>query len=148
MSYLKRIYGPVPVSYVAGVHWIALLLGFAVLAAGGMLYWTGPHLIWLVASGCVLTALGLAMWKLTTELAVVDGLVAWTWAVFARQTIEHHMSPYTHIRVEQGPLGTLLNFGTVVVSIVSEQDLKVRMIYDPWEFKRQAEKGRPHWPMG
>ena len=94
----------------AKLHWIAFLWPFSILSA------------------------------LSTELAVTDKRVIAKTGLISRKTIEQRLAKVDAIRVNQGILGRILGYGTIIVSGSGMSAEGIKNIANPLAFKRAVEE--------
>ena len=94
----------------AKLHWIAFLWPFSILSA------------------------------LSTELAVTDKRVIAKTGLISRKTIEQRLAKVDAIRVNQGILGRILGYGTIIVSGSGMSAEGIKNISNPLAFKRAVEE--------
>jgi uncharacterized membrane protein YdbT with pleckstrin-like domain len=125
-------------SYIDG----ALIKDEKVLYTGNISVWS---LAPLIALGLVLLAawgLGLAFWIAayirykTTELAVTDKRVIAKFGFISRRTIEITLSKVESIQVQQGVLGRIFNYGSLVISGAGTPQAPIPGISNPMGFRR------------
>jgi uncharacterized membrane protein YdbT with pleckstrin-like domain len=125
-------------SYVEG----ALVKDERVVHVGHISLWSLWHLI---AIGIVLLpAFGLGLVFLviayvrykSVELAVTTKRVIVKHGFITRHTVEMNLNKVESIQVEQGLLGRLFNFGTLIVSGTGASHAPLAGIADPMEFRK------------
>jgi uncharacterized membrane protein YdbT with pleckstrin-like domain len=139
-------------SYIDG----ALIKDEKVVYAGNISVWSLAPLIALglvlLAVGFVLralgfvlfaaSALGLAFWLAaylrykTTELAVTNKRVIAKFGFISRRTVEINVSKVESIQVQQGILGRIFNYGSLVISGAGNPQAPISGISDPMGFRR------------
>ena len=133
-------------SYVEG----AMVAGEKLVHSGQLSLWAMWHLI---ALGVVLTpvfGLGLVFLAMayvrykSTELAVTTKRVIVKHGFIRRQTVEINLNKVESIQVDQGVLGRLFNFGTLVISGTGTSHAPIAGISEPMGFRRafiEAQEG-------
>jgi len=125
-------------SYVEG----ALVEGERIVHAGRISAWALWHLI---ALGIILLpAFGIGLVFLiiayvryqSTELAVTTKRVIVKHGFIRRQTVEINLSKVESIQVDQGVLGRMLNFGTLIVAGTGTSHAPLAGIADPMAFRK------------
>ena len=125
-------------SYVEG----ALTKGEQVIYQGKVSIWS---LSPLVIIGLILSfvwALGLLFWiaaaikYFTTELAITNKRVIAKFGLVSRSTIEINLQKIESIQVNQGILGRILNYGSIVVSGAGNTQAPIPGISSPLQFRR------------
>lgn len=120
------------------VHWYVyvpgaalLLLGVLLIVATGVFGWVS------VVVGVVLLIRGwIAVFS--TELAITNKRVIAKFGFIRRSTVELLHSKIEGFHVEQGILGRILNFGTVVVNGTGAGKTPIPRIASPLEFRKNA----------
>ncbi|MFA5477977.1 MAG: PH domain-containing protein [Bacteroidales bacterium] len=100
----------------------SLLLGFILLPFYGL-----GLLFWAVA----------AIKYLTTELAITNKRVIAKFGLISRSTIEINIQRIESIQVNQGILGRIFNFGSIVVSGAGNPQAPIPGISSPLQFRRE-----------
>ena len=133
-------------SYVEG----AMVSGEKLVHSGQLSLWAMWHLI---ALGVVLTplfGLGLVFLAMayvrykSTELAVTTKRVIVKHGFIRRQTVEINLNKVESIQVDQGVLGRLFNFGTLVISGTGTSHAPIAGISEPMGFRKafiEAQEG-------
>lgn len=98
-----------------------ILVGFLLLFAFGI-----GLIFWLVAY---------IRYK-TTELAITNKRVIVKFGFISRRTIEININKIESIQVEQGILGRILNYGTLIVSGAGNPQAPIPGISDPIKFRK------------
>jgi uncharacterized membrane protein YdbT with pleckstrin-like domain len=118
LSYVDRHLQPgETVIYRTTVHWIVYAPAAAALVAAGA---TAVLRVNPIATA-ILLALALVLWlngwirRLSTELAVTDRRIITKIGLIRRTTMEMNRSKVESVVVEQGILGRILDYGTIVV---------------------------------
>jgi len=117
---------------------LALGLVLVVLSVGLSLRTSLPHNVWLVLFG-----LGLVFWVVawlrckSTELAITNKRVIAKFGLISRRTLEINLAKVESIQVEQGVLGRILSFGSLVIAGVGESQKPILFIADPLSFRRK-----------
>jgi len=75
--------------------------------------------------------------RLTTELVITNRRIIAKFGIISRSTIELNLSKIESIRVEQGLLGRLLNYGDVMVIGTGGSQEPIKRISHPLEFRRR-----------
>ena len=125
-------------SYVEG----ALVKDEKVMYMGHISLWSLWHLIaagvlLLPAFGLGLIFLGIAFVRYkSVELAVTTKRIIVKHGFIRRQTVEINLDKVESIQVEQGLLGRLLNFGTLIVSGTGTSHAPLTGIAEPMGFRK------------
>lgn len=125
-------------SYVEG----ALTKGEQVIYQGKVSIWSLSPLI--IIGLILLTAwgLGLLFWiaaaikYFTTELAITNKRVIAKFGLVSRSTIEINIQKIESIQVNQGILGRIFNYGSIVVSGAGNPQAPIPGISSPLQFRR------------
>ncbi|MFO1252099.1 MAG: PH domain-containing protein [Inhella sp.] len=125
-------------SYVEG----ALVKGETILHEGHLSLWGLAHLIALGLITLPLFGLGLVFlvaayirYK-STELAVTSKRIIVKHGFISRQTIEINLNKAESIQVDQGVLGRLFDFGTLVISGTGTSHAPLAGIAEPMAFRK------------
>jgi uncharacterized membrane protein YdbT with pleckstrin-like domain len=125
-------------SYVEG----ALIQDERIVHMGRISLWSLAHLI--VLGVLLLPAFGLGLIFLikawvryrTTELAVTTRRVIVKFGLIRRSTVEININKVESIQVDQGILGRLFNFGTLVIAGAGTPQAPVAGISSPMDFRK------------
>ncbi len=125
-------------SYIEG----ALIKDEKVIYTGNISLWSlaplivlGLATIWIFGLGLIFWAMAFIRYK-TTELAFTNKRVIAKFGFISRQTIELNISKVESIQVNQGILGRIFNFGTLVISGAGNPQAPIPGISDPMSFRR------------
>jgi len=144
-SYVESIVGPGEnVLYVGKVSYLSILpalVGGALLAMiGGVVTIGAPPI------GLVLVLIG-ALWfvagliqRSSTELAVTNRRVIAKFGLVRRSTVELNLSKVESIRVEQGVLGRVFGFGSIIVTGTGSTMEPISYISDPIRFRQAVQE--------
>ena len=157
MSYVERVIQPgEEVVYRAPLHWVMYVPGLALLAVGvaalafsaaavrsapdqaralGELAVAGLGVIAIFAAALSLIAAFIR--RRTTEIAVTSKRVIYKTGLIRRLTSELSVDKIETVLVEQGILGRLLNYGTVIIRGTGGGLEPVHNIDDPLTFRSQ-----------
>jgi len=152
MSYLQRILQPgETLRYVGRLHWIVYLPGLALFAiavglsaaiiAANQFGNLVPYFLValdLVMLASLLTLLGAAVRRWTTEIAVTDRRVIFKRGLIRRHTIEMNMDKVETVDVDQSLAGRLLGYGDIVVRGTGSSIEPFRKIAAPLDFRNQV----------
>jgi uncharacterized membrane protein YdbT with pleckstrin-like domain len=125
-------------SYVDSV----LISGETVMHRGHVSLW--PH-AWKILFGIVLLpvfGLGLIVlgwvWILyrTTEIAITNKRIIAKFGFISRSTIEINLPKVESVQVDQGVLGRMLDYGTIIVSGAGTPNLSIPGAAEPLEFRK------------
>jgi len=125
-------------SYVDSV----LISGETVLHRGWVSLW--PH-TWKTVLGIVLLPLfGLGLVFLvwvyiiyrTTEIAITNKRIIVKFGFVSRRTIEINLPKIESLQVDQGMLGRVFNYGTIVVAGAGTPNLSIPGVADPLRFRK------------
>lgn len=113
-----------------------------VIYTGSISLWSLTSLIVLGFLFVGLFGLGLVFWIAayirykTTELAFTNKRVIAKFGFISRKTVELNISKVESIQVNQGILGRILNFGTLVISGAGNPQAPIPGISNPMAFRR------------
>jgi uncharacterized membrane protein YdbT with pleckstrin-like domain len=151
VSYVERILSPGErIAYRAGLHWVLYLsacLPAALAVAGavvtGLMAEGAPRSAVLLISTVGLAAslvqvLRVWMRIQSTEIAVTDRRVIYKTGLISRRSIEMNLDKVESVLVDQGILGRLLDYGTVVIRGVGAGLEPVAYLSQPLQFRRQV----------
>lgn len=134
----------------AGYVESALVPGERVLHVGHISPWSLTHLLMLgvillpaFGLGLVILLVAYVRYK-STELAVTTKRVIVKHGFISRQTIEINLSKIESIRVDQGILGRMFDFGTLVISGTGTSHAPLAGIAEPMVFRKafiEAQEG-------
>ena len=124
-------------SYVESV----LISGEAVLHRGRVSLW--PH-AWKIVLGILLlpVVIGLAIliWVFiiykTTEIAITNKRIIAKFGFISRSTTEINLPKVESLQVDQGVMGRMLDYGTIVVAGAGMPNLRIPGVADPLRFRR------------
>lgn len=125
-------------SYIDG----ALIKDEKVVYTGNISLWSLAPLILLGLLFLFLYGIGLLFWLAafirykTTELAVTNKRVIAKFGFISRKTIELNINKVESIQVDQGILGRIFNFGSLVVSGAGNPQAPIPGISNPMDFRR------------
>ena len=126
-------------SYVEG----ALTKGEQVVYQGKVSIWSLVPLLLLGLIFLAFYGLGLLFWiaaaikYFTTELAITNKRVIAKFGLISRSTIEINLQKIESIQVNQGILGRIFNFGSIVVSGAGNPQAPIPGISSPLQFRRE-----------
>ena len=125
-------------SYVEG----ALVKDETIVHVGHISLWSLTHLfvlgiVLLPVFGLGLIFLVMAYIKYkTTELAITSKRVIAKFGFISRRTVELNINRVESIQVDQGILGRIFNYGTLVISGAGDPQAPIPGISDPMAFRR------------
>ena len=125
-------------SYIEG----ALIKDEKVIYTGHISLWSLAPLIALGVLLLFAWGLGIIFWVVayirykTTELAFTNKRVIAKFGFISRQTVELNITKVESIQVNQGILGRIFNFGTLVISGAGNPQAPIPGISDPMAFRR------------
>ncbi|MFN3885303.1 MAG: PH domain-containing protein, partial [Rhodocyclaceae bacterium] len=133
----------------------ALTKGEQVVYQGKVSIWSLMPLLLLGLVFLFFYGLGLLFWVaaairyFTTELAITNKRVIAKFGFISRSTIEINLQKIESIQVNQGILGRIFNFGSIVVSGAGNPQAPIPGISNPLQFRRafidtQESNGQPH----
>jgi len=151
LSYVERILSPGErVVYRAGLHWVLYLSAVvpAALAVGGAIAAGlapegAPRGALLLISGlAVLAGLFQILWVWVrvrnTEIAVTDRRIIYKTGLIGRRSIEMNLDKVESVVVDQGLVGRLLDYGTVIIRGVGAGLEPVACVAQPLAFRRSV----------
>ena len=120
----------------------SLIEGESVLHRARISWWSqlGPLILGLVLLVVVVGLFFLiAAWVKvrSTEIAITNRRVIAKFGFIKRDTVEINLDKVEALRVEQGFLGRMLNYGTVFISGAGTSVAPIRDIADPLVFRRK-----------
>lgn len=121
----------------------ALTKGEKVIYEGKISLWSLLPLMLLGLLTLGLFGLGLIFWiaaairYLSTELAITNKRVIAKFGFISRTTIEINIQKIESIQVNQGILGRIFNFGSIIVSGAGNPQAPVPGISSPLNFRRE-----------
>ena len=132
----------------------ALTKGEQVVYQGKVSIWSLVPLLLLGLIFLAVYGLGLLFWVaaairyFTTELAITNKRVIAKFGLISRSTIEINLQKIESIQVNQGILGRIFNFGSIVVSGAGNPQAPIPGISSPLQFRRafidtQESNGQP-----
>lgn len=132
----------------------ALTKGEQVVYQGKVSIWSLVPLLLLGLIFLAFYGLGLLFWAaaairyFTTELAITNKRVIAKFGLISRSTIEINLQKIESIQVNQGILGRIFNFGSIVVSGAGNPQAPIPGISSPLQFRRafidtQESNGQP-----
>lgn len=132
----------------------ALTKGEQVVYQGKVSIWSLVPLMLLGLIFLAFYGLGLLFWAaaairyFTTELAITNKRVIAKFGLISRSTIEINLQKIESIQVNQGILGRIFNFGSIVVSGAGNPQAPIPGISSPLQFRRafidtQESNGQP-----
>ncbi|MBC7708934.1 MAG: PH domain-containing protein [Rhizobacter sp.] len=125
-------------SYVEG----ALIKGEQVVYQGKVSIWSLLPLLLFGLVFLMFWGLGLVFWiaaaikYFTTELAITNKRVVAKFGLISRSTIEINLQKIESIQVNQGILGRIFNYGSIVVSGAGNPQAPIPGISSPLQFRR------------
>ncbi|MGK0402765.1 PH domain-containing protein [Alcanivorax borkumensis] len=120
----------------------ALTKGEQVVYQGKVSIWSLMPLMLLGLIFLAFYGLGLLFWGaaaikyFTTELAITNKRVIAKFGLISRSTIEINLQKIESIQVNQGILGRIFNFGSIVVSGAGNPQAPIPGISSPLDFRR------------
>jgi uncharacterized membrane protein YdbT with pleckstrin-like domain len=149
MSYIERVLQPgETVAYRAQLHWVLMAPGMALMAvavgigAAGLMQ-TSAHLrLGPLSLAALAVALGgvqmLRAWvrRISTEIVVTDRRIIVKTGLIGRRSVEMNLDKVESVLVDQGIVGRLLDFGTLVIRGVGSGLEPVTDVASPFEFHR------------
>jgi len=120
----------------------SLIEGERVLHKARMSWWSQ---FWLLLAGVVTLVIVVGLFLLvaawvrmkSTEIAITNKRVIAKFGFIRRSTVEINLDKVEALRVEQGFLGRMLNYGTIFISGAGTSVAPMRDIADPLLFRRK-----------
>lgn len=120
----------------------SLIEGEKILHRARVSWWSQ---FWLVALGVLLLVVVIGLFLLiaawirvrSTEIAITNRRVIAKFGFVKRDTVEINLEKVEALKVEQGFLGRMLNYGTVFISGAGTSVAPIRDIADPLVFRRK-----------
>jgi uncharacterized membrane protein YdbT with pleckstrin-like domain len=147
MAYYTKVLRPdETVHFVGRLHWLVYSQGIFFLALGALLLAASFAVFEnrdaeasnVVAVAALLAALislpcfvGAGIRRVTTEIVVTDKRVIYKRGLFSRHTVEMNISKIETVDVEQGIVGRVFGFGTVLIRGTGAGFEPLRRIADP-----------------
>lgn len=120
--------------YEAKIHWIIFVFPIIVMFFG-IICFKETHSV-ILAIG-ILWFIGAIIRRWTTELAITEKSVIGKWGLIRRDTIELRINKVESIRLNQGIIGRMLGYGTVIVVGTGSSSAPIRYIKQPVRFKKE-----------
>jgi len=133
-------------SYIEG----ALIQNEKIIYTGHISMWSQAPLLALGLLFIPALGLGLVFWLVayirykTTELAITSKRVIAKFGFVSRQTVELNITKIESIQVNQGVLGRVFDFGTLVISGAGNPQAPIPGISDPMRFRRAFMEAQDH----
>jgi uncharacterized membrane protein YdbT with pleckstrin-like domain len=120
----------------------SLIEGETILHRARVSWWSQ---FWLVLLGILLVVVVVGVFFLaaawikvrSTEIAITNRRVIAKFGFVKRDTVEINLDKVEALRVEQGFLGRMLNFGTILISGAGTSVAPLKDIADPLVFRRK-----------
>lgn len=119
-----------------------LIAGEKVIHSGKVSIWSlmplvlfGAIFIWMWGLGLILWAVA-AIRYYTTELAITNKRVIAKFGFVSRRTVEINLAKVESIQIDQGILGRIFDFGTLVISGAGNPQAPIPGISRPMAFRR------------
>ncbi len=131
-----------------------LIAGESILHSASISLWTQTPLILLGLVLLPVFGLGLAFWLIayvrykSTELAVTNKRTVAKFGFISRRTIEMNLSKIETIQVQQGVLGRIFNFGSLIIAGAGIPQEPIPGIADPMEFRRAVMEAQENSKVG
>ena len=130
------------------VHWIAYMKGLGLILIGvaifvdcylgyGLKNWQLTVILFFIATG-IISFLNACARVESTELAVTNKRIIAKFGMIRRHTMEVYHSKIEGFRVEQGLVGRIFNFGTIIVNGTGAGHAPIPQISNPLEFRKKA----------
>jgi uncharacterized membrane protein YdbT with pleckstrin-like domain len=129
-------------------YWLNFVLGGLLLLGGLPGLFLGRDGAKFMSGPLILAALLLAwpfLRRATTELVLTNRRVISKFGVLSRDTVEIGFAKIESIRVKQGLLGRMLNYGDLVITGSGATHAPIPNIRNPLEFRRAFDAATEHW---
>jgi len=113
-----------------------------IVATAKITGWTyaGPVLLTVVTFGLLCPLLLIPyIARATTDLGVTNKRVIAKSGLISRRTVEQRIQKIESIRINQGIVGRMLDYGTIMVHGTGGATTPIRNVADPFAFKRAVE---------
>jgi uncharacterized membrane protein YdbT with pleckstrin-like domain len=132
------------IKYKGHLHWFPFLPAYLLggLFAGAAIAGFAMQMLWLGILGLVVaipTFLWLYITRSTSEFSVTDKRVVIKVGFIQRRTVETMLGKVESIGVDQGIVGRLFDFGSILVIGTGGTQDKFHNISNPLEFRRQVQ---------
>ena len=132
------------VKYRARLHWLPFLPGYVLGALFLAIAIAGFAMeIWWLGGGALVVALAAFLWiyiaKATSEFCVTNKRVVIKVGFIQRRTVETMLAKVESIGVDQGLIGRMFDFGTILVVGTGGTQDSFHNISNPLEFRRQVQ---------
>lgn len=105
-----------------------------------MWVWLWPVVITILTAGIAFPILLMPLiQRASTDLGVTNRRVIAKFGLISRKTVEQRIQKIESIRIEQGILGRICNYGTIAVHGTGGATTPIPLIADPLTFKRAVE---------
>jgi uncharacterized membrane protein YdbT with pleckstrin-like domain len=144
MAYYTKVLQPGETVRVVGrIHWLIytrailfLIVAIGLEIGAFVQPQSQQRRIMLIAATVVLVLAGLVMlseWlrRVSTEIVVTDHRVIYKRGIFARHSVEMNISKVETVDVDQGVVGRMLGFGTVLIRGTGESLEPLRFVESP-----------------
>ena len=139
MSYVESNLIPgEKVLYKTGLHWVVLVVPIVVSTVVGVFFGLAS-LVFIIIPAAVCVLLGYLRRK-ATEMAVTNKRVIIKTGLLRRRTFELLLSKVESISVDEGLLGRMLGYGTVIVRGTGGTPEPFSRVEHPLEFRRQVQQ--------
>jgi len=154
MSYVQEVLGKDElVQHTAKVslvrYWLNFLLGGLILLATLPSLFMGQSDLAKFVMGWLAFGVLLIAWpflvRATTELVLTNRRIIAKFGVISRDTVEINFKKIESIRVKQGVIGRMLNYGDVIVSGSGATHAPIPNIANPLEFRRAFDTALEHF---
>ena len=120
----------------------SLIAGEQVIHRGHVSWWSeSPRILLGILTLVIVVGLILLAWAWirvrSTEIAITNKRIIAKFGFVKRSTVEINLDKVEALRVEQGVLGRVLNFGTILISGVGSTIDPIPSIADPLLFRRK-----------
>jgi uncharacterized membrane protein YdbT with pleckstrin-like domain len=120
----------------------SLIEGEILIHRGRISWWSVSWLIFLgILTLVLVVGLGILIWAWirvrSTEIAITNKRIIAKFGFITRHTVEINLDKVESLRVEQGVMGRVLNYGTIFISGAGTAVAPIPDIADPLVFRRK-----------
>lgn len=120
--------------YEAKIHWIIFVFPLIVMFFGIVSFRETHSVIFAIGIVWFIYAI---IYRWTTELAITEKSVVGKWGLIRRDTVELRINKVESIRLNQGIIGRMLGYGTVIVVGTGSSSAPIKYIKQPVRFKKE-----------
>lgn len=120
--------------YEAKIHWIIFIFPIIVMFVGIISFQETRSVVFAIGAIWFIYAI---IYRWTTELAITEKSVVGKWGLIRRDTVELRINKVESIRLNQGIIGRMLGYGTVIVVGTGSSSAPIKYIKQPVRFKKE-----------